>query len=440
MNDYSFNEVSAELELQQKMERRYPILLNYRDDALERAFHLFYAKETRPMIQATFLLSVPVWVVCILMLFFLIPDQAMGLALISMVLVSPFFLLSVYMGKSEKYLLWYQPLALITNIVTALLVLYLCSFLESVVPNIMAIGLMLMLFIGLYGLRLRARYAILSSLVMIVVYEVYLLMQPEVQGPTLLLMSVVLLVLELFACLASYVSESTSRKVFEQRYLISQQRDQISFEHERAEKLLLNILPPSIADRLRQKEEVIADQFDQVSLLFADIVGFTPLSSRLSAYDLVQLLNNLFSRFDDLVTSAGLEKIKTIGDAYMVAGGMPQAMDDHPEAMAALALAMQDALAQFNEEYEEKLELRIGMHIGSAVAGVIGHKKFIYDVWGDAVNIASRMESHGAPGRIHVSDAVYQYLHNTHDFEARGLIEVKGKGAMKTWFLLGSAT
>jgi class 3 adenylate cyclase len=216
---------------------------------------------------------------------------------------------------------------------------------------------------------------------------------------------------------------------------------QLEIEQAKSERLLLNILPETIADRLKQKPETIADNFTEVTILFADIVGFTKLSARVSPTELVNLLNEIFSEFDGLADRWNLEKIKTIGDAYMVVGGLPDPSDDHAASIAEMALDMQAAIAHFNEKYanshDQPIDIRIGINTGAVVAGVIGQKKFIYDLWGDAVNTASRMESHGIPGSIQVSASTYELLQNDYIFEERGVISVKGKGEMKTYLLVG---
>jgi class 3 adenylate cyclase len=202
---------------------------------------------------------------------------------------------------------------------------------------------------------------------------------------------------------------------------------------------LLNVLPSSIAERLKERPGSIADRFEEATILFADIVNFTVLSERTSPVELVQMLDQLFSRFDALCDSYGLEKIKTIGDAYMVAAGIPEPRADHVEAIAGLALDMGRALAEMPGEAFAQLNIRIGIHTGPVVAGVIGQRKFTYDLWGDAVNTASRMESHGAAGRIHVTRAVYERLKERFVLEPRGVVHVKGKGDLETWFLVGRA-
>ncbi|MEQ9001858.1 MAG: adenylate/guanylate cyclase domain-containing protein [Coleofasciculus sp. B1-GNL1-01] len=211
----------------------------------------------------------------------------------------------------------------------------------------------------------------------------------------------------------------------------------IEAEREKSELLLLNILPKAIADRLKQNQETIADSFTEATVLFADIVGFTQLSQRISPTELVKLLNEIFSAFDQLTETYGLEKIKTIGDAYMVVGGLPTPCDNHAAAIAEMALDMQQVIKQFNHQYHVELSIRIGINTGAVVAGVIGRKKFIYDLWGDAVNTASRMESHGLPGTIQVTTATYQDLQDQYVFQERGMIQVKGKGEMMTYFLIG---
>lgn len=209
------------------------------------------------------------------------------------------------------------------------------------------------------------------------------------------------------------------------------------FQKEQIEELLLNILPKPIADRLQDRQSIIADSFSDVSVLFADLVGFTSFASEKTASETVKILNQIFSQFDQLSIEHGLEKIKTIGDAYMVVGGLPEPSANHAEAIALMALDMQASVARFNVKNDRDFKLRIGINIGSVVAGVIGLTKFSYDLWGDTVNVAHRMESNGIPGEIQVTEAVYERLKDKFSFKKRGSIEVKGKGEMITYLLLG---
>jgi adenylate cyclase len=211
--------------------------------------------------------------------------------------------------------------------------------------------------------------------------------------------------------------------------------DEVHAEQERSEALLLNILPRTIVERMRRGETVIADRVDEATILFADLVDFTSLAARSSPEKTVALLGDVFSRFDSLAARYGLEKIKTTGDGYMLAGGVPEERTDHAAAVAEMALAMLDAIETAGQTAREPLQLRIGLNTGALTAGVLGTHKFVYDVWGDTVNIAKRMESYGLSGRVHVSAATRKALGNAFRFEPRGALEVKGKGSMETYFL-----
>jgi class 3 adenylate cyclase len=208
-------------------------------------------------------------------------------------------------------------------------------------------------------------------------------------------------------------------------------------ERQRSESLLLNVLPRPIADRLKRGETTIVDSLPAVTVLFADLAGFTTLSTQVSSVELVRLLDDIFSAFDGLAEAQGLEKIKTIGDAYMVVGGLPTPRPDHAEAVAEVALNMLAHIEKAYASLRTPIRIRIGVNTGPVIAGIIGRHKFNYDLWGDTVNIASRMESHSLPGRIQVTAATHALLEAKYVFEPRGVIEVKGKGRLKTWFLQG---
>ncbi|MEP6499971.1 HAMP domain-containing protein [Microcoleus vaginatus ZQ-A3] len=223
----------------------------------------------------------------------------------------------------------------------------------------------------------------------------------------------------------------------ELEFRVEQRTGELRQEKEKSEQLLLNILPAEIAERLMRTNESPAEHFEEATILFADIVGFTSISARIEPLQLVAGLNQIFSAFDQLTEKYGLEKIKTIGDAYMVVGGLPASRPDHCEAIANMALDMKAYMENVKNIFGESLQIRIGINTGPVIAGVIGIKKFIYDLWGDAVNIASRMESHGKPGYIQVTDATYLKLQNKYLLEPRGTIEVKGRGEMMTYWLLG---
>jgi adenylate cyclase len=217
--------------------------------------------------------------------------------------------------------------------------------------------------------------------------------------------------------------------------VITQTEFMLEREHRRSEGLLLNILPASIAARLKRRETPIADRIDDASILFADIVGFTALADSVPHERVVQILDELFSEFDRIGARYGLEKIKTIGDAYMMAGGLPNPSSDHHGKMANAALDMVAYVRGRPILDAPDLQVRIGIHSGPVVAGVICERKFAYDVWGDTVNIASRMESHGEPNRIQVSAAFHAHTRNLFEYEARGGVQVKGKGRLETYLL-----
>jgi adenylate cyclase len=233
------------------------------------------------------------------------------------------------------------------------------------------------------------------------------------------------------AVVAAFVMERITRRSFANEPVIEAQTATIAAERERSDALLRNVLPEEIADRLKDRPGTIADDFDESTVLFADIVGFTPLAASIGAHAVVDRLNELFSAFDDLVDRYEVEKIKTIGDAYMVVEGVPKPRIDHVVVMANLALDMRDAMRTTD------LQVRIGIATGPVVAGVISRRKFAYDLWGDTVNTAARMESHGVPGLIQVTEDVRAALGPAFTFEDRGIIEVKGKGATRAHLLIG---
>jgi class 3 adenylate cyclase len=214
-------------------------------------------------------------------------------------------------------------------------------------------------------------------------------------------------------------------------------QDLAESEHQKSERLLLNILPESIARRLKEDRSVIADRAESATILFADVVGFTVMSRTMTAEKLVRVLNDLFVEFDHLSAKYGLEKIKTIGDAYMVVGGLPTPLANHSAAVAAFALEIQEMLKHRHYPEAAGLQVRIGIHTGPVVAGVIGESKFLYDLWGDSVNTASRMESHGEAGKIQVTREVHEALKTSFAFSTAREIDVKGKGLMEVYFLTG---
>ena len=217
---------------------------------------------------------------------------------------------------------------------------------------------------------------------------------------------------------------------------LKQEQILLAAEREKSEKLLLNVLPVSIAKRLKEGETVIANEYEEAAILFADIVGFTTISQHITPATLVENLNKIFTHFDSLAEKFGLEKIKTIGDSYMAASGLNKDNREHISNIADLALAMKADIKKFSLDGKTACDVRVGIHAGPVIAGVIGVKKFSYDIWGDAVNTASRMESSGEPGKIQVSEKIYDSIKNSYECEYRGQTEIKGKGLMKLYFLM----
>jgi len=229
------------------------------------------------------------------------------------------------------------------------------------------------------------------------------------------------------------IKNALEKKFFHDKELKYQ--EQIKIEQEKSDKLLLNILPRSIAERLKNGESLIADDFEDSTVLFADLAGFTKLSSTISATDVVMQLNSIFSLFDGLIVKYSLEKIKTIGDCYMLAGGVPKTLSNHAESVVKMALDMLETIEQINTKTDQSLKIRIGINSGPVSAGVIGKEKFIYDLWGDTVNVASRMETFGANDKIHVSHNIFLQLKDIYSFDKREQMDIPGKGKMQTYFL-----
>lgn len=279
-------------------------------------------------------------------------------------------------------------------------------------------------------IRVRFVYATVASWAIIVAYELSAILLVDTSLYYLINNNFFLITSTAIGMITSYMLELFARKNFIQQIQLEKERD-------RSERLLLNILPASIAQRLKQKHETIADGFAEATVLFADIAGFTRLAASRSPSEVVDLLNDIFSEFDSLAEKHGVEKIKTIGDAYMAVAGLPVHSPDHTTAIVELALDMQAAVSRRSESGRCPISLRIGISTGPVVAGVIGMKKFIYDVWGDTVNTASRMESNGIEGGIQVTEETYARLKHAYCLEKRGTLKIKGKGEMLTYLLTG---
>ncbi len=282
-------------------------------------------------------------------------------------------------------------------------------------------------------LRLRFVAAVVSVAAYVLAFTVLEVAGEHPLGVGLVLVPLYSAVVALAA--SAYLLERGVRRQFFDRLVISEQRMAIAEEKATSDRLLLNILPAPIADRLRKQAEPIADDFPEATVLFADLVGFTPFAEARSPEEVVAFLDALFTAFDELTERHGLEKIKTIGDAYMAVAGVPIPADDHASRALSMGLGMLEAVARMRERTGLPIHLRIGIHSGRVVAGVIGRRKFSYDLWGDTVNLASRLESSGLPDRIQVSAATRTRLDGRFRLQRRGEVEIKGKGRLETWLV-----
>lgn len=303
-----------------------------------------------------------------------------------------------------------------------------------------AILLTILIIIAYYAflvLRIRTLPAFLATCSYLAAYQYMLLSDESLDSQNKMIYSFLIWFSEFFAVIAGYTLELTTRKLFLQAKTIDTQTKDLEKEKEKSDHLLRNILPDEIANRLKNENSQISEYFSECSILFADIVGFTLLAARKSPDELAGLLDRFFSRLDELAEHRGVEKIKTIGDAYMAAAGIPVPCEDHIQRIGNLALDILKEVNTNEELIRENLNIRIGIHSGPVVAGVIGRKKFIYDLWGDSVNLASRMESHGIPGKIHVTEEFFLAASPLFQLEKRGEVDIKGKGIVSTYFLAG---
>ena len=325
------------------------IFLRFSDEQLEQQFRLFYEKDTRASIRNGFLLAFACWTSGIGLIYLIVPEHILKLSLSIIIVLYPYFLFVIYSTYSDQYLGKYQLMGAISNGLAGILGIYVISFFPNSEYTTL-IFLIIVQFFGSYIIRLRFLYILNATLVYVLIFQLYLTLFSNTDKVNLIALSFFLWVSEICVLFTGYISEYTSRVVFIQQKKIQEQKDTIQKEQEKSESLLLNILPKSIAQRLKNQESVIADSFENISVLFADLVGFTALSAKLSPEELVTLLNDIFSRFDKWVDSYGLEKIKTSGDSYMVVGGLPLPQKDHPKKMASLALHMQQEVSEINSE------------------------------------------------------------------------------------------
>ncbi|MGD2043655.1 MAG: adenylate/guanylate cyclase domain-containing protein [Acidimicrobiia bacterium] len=324
-----------------------------------------------------------------------------------------------------------HALASLLTSANGLVILVLASA-GDVVAGFAVAGIMLLYMFGFVS-RTRFVYALVRTVVIAIGFG---LVWATYEGQGSLIMDAFFLVAASAGSLVGLrLLERDRRRVWHQRLVIEEQSAAIEVERSESERLLLNVLPAAVSKRLREGENPIADDFPNVTVLFADIVGFTAMTSTMSADEVITLLSGLFNMFDDLVTERGLEKIKTIGDAYLAVGGLPDPIPDHARRVVDLAVAMQACSGAV--EHFPGLTVRIGVHSGPVAGGVIGTRKFAYDVWGTTVNTAARLQSTGVPGRVHVSEATRNLTGRAFEYEPRGAVELRGIGSMTTYLVSG---
>jgi adenylate cyclase len=311
-------------------------------------------------------------------------------------------------------------------------VILVLASLAGALPGYGVAALMLLYVFGFVS-RTRFVFATARSLAMAAAFVVAAL---NYDGPdSLVLDGLFFVAATTGSLLALHLLEHARRRLYFQDLVIREQSEAIAREREKSDRLLLNVMPASVSARLREGDAEVADEYPSVTVMFADIVGFTPLAAGLRAADVVRLLNQLFSSFDELVAARGLEKIKTIGDSYMAAGGLPEPLEGHASRIVELGLAMIDEASRHGGAFAP-IKLRIGVHSGTAVGGVIGKRKIAFDVWGDTVNVASRLEEQGVAGRVQISEATRSLLGERFDSELRGSVELKGHGPMATYLIV----
>ena len=368
--------------------------------------------------------------------YFAMPVSYQDVWVVRYAVVAPIILFTFVLSFWPVYRHWMRPLTILVTMATGLAVI---SFVWMADPGEVAyyyyiFGLMVILTFMYTVPGAEFGNALwITGLLIAITPLAFVSRFDFLRNPTSIIVFTVIMAflftLGIVGLIGNYFFELSVRRNFIQQLIIQREED-------RSNNLLLNILPEPIAERLK-RGEVIADYYPAISILFVDIVNFTPLSADMPAAGVVHLLNHIFSVFDELTEARTLEKIKTVGDAYMVVSGMPIPRADHAQVMADLALDIQSAISQLQLPEAPGLQVRIGIHSGPVVAGVIGWRKFAYDLWGDTVNTASRMESHGLPGKIQVSETYYSLLQKQYIFERRGVIQIKGKGEMCTYWLEG---
>ena len=414
----------------------HPLLLSFYDTALERKY--IHENDASHLVfyRAGLVLAYMAWLSGIFWSYFIIPQYFNQVLLIAFVLIFPLFTVVLRITYFKPLPAYFQKLIAFANFLPVIGFIYIFTYLFQDY-QLLALSIALLIMWAHFVIKLRFKIAILVTFSYTLLGQIIVLVEANYSLSDLMSISMGFWLGMLVIGLAGYYHEIDLRNSFIQGLLLDEQKQQIIREQEKSEKLLLNILPEKIAARLKNNTDTIAERFEAVTVLFADIANFTKISADMKPREVVSFLNELFVKFDRLTEKYGLEKIKTIGDAYMVVAGIPEPYEDHAERMLNFSLEVIQATKEYNKTCDWDLNIRIGINSGPAVAGIIGEKKFQYDIWGDTVNTASRMESYGLNGKILVSENTYHLMKAKFDFEAPSFINVKGKGQLSTYFLKG---
>jgi class 3 adenylate cyclase len=409
------------------------ITLRFLDDpAAERAFLDDYYRKSIKQMRVAIVLAIVITAAFGFRDAWITPAVKTGLWFVRYAIMCPFFL-AVLLFSFSPYARRFMQIGISLGMLMCGLGVIAMIVIAPAPGNYLYYAGLLMIPMFPPTIRVRFIHSAVVSWTLIAAYEIAAIRFTDTSLAFLINNNFFLITSTAIGMITNYMLELYARKSFIQQI-------QLEEERQKAERLLLNILPVSIAERLKRKQETIADGFAEATVLFADIAGFTRLAASRSPREVVGMLNDIFSEFDTLAEKHGVEKIKTIGDAYMAVAGLPVHTPDHAAAIVELALDMQHAVARRAVAGGGPISLRIGINTGPVVAGVIGMKKFIYDVWGDTVNTASRMESHGVEGGIQVTEETYRRLKHAYLLEERGTLKIKGKGEMRTYLLTGRMT
>ena len=412
------------------------LTLVFDDSALEQLFRLDHARQTLPQVRRALIIAAVLYALFSVVDFIIVPDGQSGqwvTLFIRFAVAIPCFILGYIATYRPYFRKRIQILVSIVILISGIGVTTIALLYENTRSDIYLAATLLPVFWAYIYSGLRFINAVKTTSILVVVFNLMFYFFSELPMATVVTYNFLLISSLLIGLLGGYTIESYFRRDFINKKLLT-------LEKRENEKLLLNILPEHIADELKENNGTIAKDYEQITVLFTDLVGFTELSQCHSAKEIVGILNNIFSQFDDLTGRLELEKIKTIGDAYMVTSNLLYPKGDSAFRVAEFSLEIKSIVERFNETSGHNIRLRTGIHTGSAVAGVIGVKKFVYDVWGNTVNVASRMESECPIDSIQVSEESYELLKDNFIFESRGMIKVKGFGNMQTYLLIGQKT